>query len=132
MAPHTITPAVGVVCLCKSSFLVRSTTPNGSVGGIKRNGHRNHKRRSARHLCMVREDTGAPNKGATCAWMAVDEAVDLVTSHVNVCRNEITDGLAGAGSNKDSTHDGGLTFSNIATQVKEDINSSWRQSPIHE
>ncbi|GFX92334.1 uncharacterized protein TNCV_1112611 [Trichonephila clavipes] len=24
---------------------------------------------------MVRQDTGAPNEGATCAWMAADEAV---------------------------------------------------------
>ncbi|GFS73320.1 uncharacterized protein TNCV_4712001 [Trichonephila clavipes] len=30
---------------------------------------------SARRLCMVREDTGAPNEGATRAWMAADEAV---------------------------------------------------------
>ncbi|GFW42867.1 uncharacterized protein TNCV_734001, partial [Trichonephila clavipes] len=24
---------------------------------------------------MVREDTGAPNEGSTCAWRAADEAV---------------------------------------------------------
>ncbi|GFW17602.1 uncharacterized protein TNCV_2651601 [Trichonephila clavipes] len=28
-----------------------------------------------RRLHMVREDTGAPNEGAICAWMALDEAV---------------------------------------------------------
>ncbi|GFW87666.1 hypothetical protein TNCV_4486311 [Trichonephila clavipes] len=33
MAPHSITVAVGAVCCCKSSFLVRGTTPNGGVDG---------------------------------------------------------------------------------------------------
>ncbi|GFY22076.1 transposable element Tcb2 transposase [Trichonephila clavipes] len=30
---------------------------------------------SARRLRIVREDTGAPNEGATCAWMVTNEAV---------------------------------------------------------
>ncbi|GFX13950.1 HTH_Tnp_Tc3_2 domain-containing protein [Trichonephila clavipes] len=29
---------------------------------------------SARRLRMVREDTGTPTEGSTCAWMAADEA----------------------------------------------------------
>ncbi|GFV12447.1 uncharacterized protein TNCV_1792261 [Trichonephila clavipes] len=39
------------------------------------NGRRDPKCHSARRLRMVREDTGAPREGATCAWMAADEAV---------------------------------------------------------
>ncbi|GFV09805.1 uncharacterized protein TNCV_2598591 [Trichonephila clavipes] len=30
---------------------------------------------SARRLRMARKDTGVPNEGATCSWMAADEAV---------------------------------------------------------
>ncbi|GFU99578.1 hypothetical protein TNCV_4082991 [Trichonephila clavipes] len=30
---------------------------------------------SARRLRMIREDTEASSEGATCAWMAADEAV---------------------------------------------------------
>ncbi|GFT97723.1 uncharacterized protein TNCV_4229151 [Trichonephila clavipes] len=46
--------------------------------GIKssiRNGHRDPKCPPARCLRMLREGTGAPYEGATCAWMATDEAV---------------------------------------------------------
>ncbi|GFT90345.1 transposable element Tcb1 transposase [Trichonephila clavipes] len=46
--------------------------------GVKdstRNRRRDPKCPSARRLHMAREDTGAPNEGATCAWMAADEAV---------------------------------------------------------
>ncbi|GFU20705.1 uncharacterized protein TNCV_3176431 [Trichonephila clavipes] len=46
-----------------------------------------------------------------------------VSSHVNICENEIADGLAREGS---------LIFSEIATRVKQDISSSWRQAPVHE
>ncbi|GFX36573.1 uncharacterized protein TNCV_2031541 [Trichonephila clavipes] len=45
------------------------------VQGSTRNGHRDPKCHSARCLRMVREDTGAPNEGTTCAWIAADEAV---------------------------------------------------------
>ncbi|GFY20792.1 uncharacterized protein TNCV_1120261 [Trichonephila clavipes] len=58
-----------------SNFLVRGTTPNGGVKGNTSNGRRDPENPSARHLRMVREDTGAPNKGATCSWMAANEAV---------------------------------------------------------
>ncbi|GFU51012.1 uncharacterized protein TNCV_4462041 [Trichonephila clavipes] len=40
-----------------------------------RNGRRDPKCPSARRLRKVQEDTGAPSEGATCAWMAADEAV---------------------------------------------------------
>ncbi|GFY20677.1 uncharacterized protein TNCV_1119111 [Trichonephila clavipes] len=45
------------------------------VKGSTRNGCRDPKCPSARHLCIVREDTGVPNEGATCAWMVADETV---------------------------------------------------------
>ncbi|GFV93417.1 uncharacterized protein TNCV_1987331 [Trichonephila clavipes] len=45
------------------------------VKGSTRNGCRDPKCPSARRLSMVRGDTGAPSEGATCAWMAADEAV---------------------------------------------------------
>ncbi|GFT25605.1 hypothetical protein TNCV_1965251 [Trichonephila clavipes] len=32
------------------------------------------------HLRMAQEDTGAPNEGATCAWMAADEAVGCTSA----------------------------------------------------
>ncbi|GFW08566.1 uncharacterized protein TNCV_2775881 [Trichonephila clavipes] len=44
------------------------------VKGSTRNGRRDPKCPSARRVRMVREDTGAPSEGATCAWMAADEA----------------------------------------------------------
>ncbi|GFY15306.1 hypothetical protein TNCV_1571171 [Trichonephila clavipes] len=43
--------------------------------GSTRNGRRDPKCPTAKRLHMVREDTGVPNEGATCAWMAADEAV---------------------------------------------------------
>ncbi|GFV85028.1 uncharacterized protein TNCV_3319671 [Trichonephila clavipes] len=45
------------------------------VKGSTRNGHPYPKCPSARHLRMVREDTGAPNEGDTCTWMAADKSV---------------------------------------------------------
>ncbi|GFW53081.1 uncharacterized protein TNCV_3293321 [Trichonephila clavipes] len=48
---------------------------DGGVKGSTRNGHRDPKLPSARRLSIVREDTGGPSEGATCAWMAADEAV---------------------------------------------------------
>ncbi|GFX80051.1 uncharacterized protein TNCV_2891061 [Trichonephila clavipes] len=39
------------------------------------NGYSNPKCPLARRRRMVREDTGAPNVGATCAWMESNEAV---------------------------------------------------------
>ncbi|GFW67796.1 uncharacterized protein TNCV_3871271 [Trichonephila clavipes] len=45
------------------------------VKGSPCNGRRDPKCPSVRRLRIVREDTRAPSEGATCAWMAVDEAV---------------------------------------------------------
>ncbi|GFX10782.1 uncharacterized protein TNCV_3929221 [Trichonephila clavipes] len=42
-----------------------------------------------------------------------------VPSHGNVFENEIADGLALAGSHKDSMHSGYLSFSEIATRIKK-------------
>ncbi|GFS98618.1 uncharacterized protein TNCV_2987451 [Trichonephila clavipes] len=39
------------------------------------NGRSDPKCPTARYLRMVREDTGAPSEGATCAWMTADKAV---------------------------------------------------------
>ncbi|GFW01003.1 uncharacterized protein TNCV_1762411 [Trichonephila clavipes] len=47
------------------------------IKGSIRNWRRDLKCPSARRLRMVREDAGAPNKGATCAWIAGDEAVGI-------------------------------------------------------
>ncbi|GFY28230.1 transposable element Tcb1 transposase [Trichonephila clavipes] len=55
--------------------------------GVKdstRNGHRDPKCPSARRLHMVREDTGAPSEGATCASMTADEAVGFTRKSVVV------------------------------------------------
>ncbi|GFT98180.1 uncharacterized protein TNCV_789841 [Trichonephila clavipes] len=50
------------------------------VKGSTRNGHRDPKFPSFRRLRMVREDTGAPNKGATCVpgwWLMKQLAVHV-------------------------------------------------------
>ncbi|GFW24829.1 uncharacterized protein TNCV_1960941 [Trichonephila clavipes] len=36
---------------------------------------------------MVREDTGAPNEGATSAWMAADEAVSCTRAFLTMWRS---------------------------------------------
>ncbi|GFX43212.1 uncharacterized protein TNCV_2389201 [Trichonephila clavipes] len=36
---------------------------------------------------MVREDTGAPNEGATCAWMAADVAVVCTRAFLRMWRS---------------------------------------------
>ncbi|GFY18775.1 uncharacterized protein TNCV_2399951 [Trichonephila clavipes] len=36
---------------------------------------------------MVREDTGAHSEGATCAWRAVDEAVDCTRAFLTMWRS---------------------------------------------
>ncbi|GFX62443.1 uncharacterized protein TNCV_412851 [Trichonephila clavipes] len=90
MAPHTITPAVGAVCHRKAKEGLRRSPRvqflNArhhskrrrrwvDVKGSTRNGCRDPKCPSPRRLHIFREDTGAPNEGATCAWMADDGAV---------------------------------------------------------
>ncbi|GFW32523.1 uncharacterized protein TNCV_676811 [Trichonephila clavipes] len=48
------------------------------VMGSSRNGRCDPKCPSARCLRMVREDTGGPNKGTTCTWMAADKGVGCI------------------------------------------------------
>ncbi|GFX90508.1 uncharacterized protein TNCV_4335121 [Trichonephila clavipes] len=36
---------------------------------------------------MIRKDTGAPNEGATCAWMAADEAVGCTPAFLTMWRS---------------------------------------------
>ncbi|GFV90125.1 uncharacterized protein TNCV_4378411 [Trichonephila clavipes] len=36
---------------------------------------------------MVREDTGAPSEGATCAWMVVDETVGCTRAFLEMWRS---------------------------------------------
>ncbi|GFW33834.1 uncharacterized protein TNCV_3589191 [Trichonephila clavipes] len=58
--------------------------------GVKsstRNGRREPKCSSARLLRMVREDTGAPNEGATCAWMAADEVFGCTRAFLTMWRS---------------------------------------------
>ncbi|GFX64889.1 uncharacterized protein TNCV_450271 [Trichonephila clavipes] len=38
-------------------------------------------------LRMVREDTGAPNEGATCGWMAADEEVECTRAFLTIWRS---------------------------------------------
>ncbi|GFS57031.1 uncharacterized protein TNCV_4238221 [Trichonephila clavipes] len=52
-----------------------------------RNGRHDPKCPSARRLHMVREDTGVPNEGATCAWMAADEAVGYTRTFLTMWRS---------------------------------------------
>ncbi|GFT26624.1 hypothetical protein TNCV_3604351 [Trichonephila clavipes] len=56
----------------------------------------------------------------------------LVPSHVNVCGTEIADSLVHKGSHKDSLLGSCLTFSEIASRVKQDISSSLRHAPVHQ
>ncbi|GFW80409.1 uncharacterized protein TNCV_2945411 [Trichonephila clavipes] len=57
------------------------------VKGSIRNGGGDPKCPSARHLRMVREDAGAPSEGATCAWMAADEAVGCPRAFLTMWRS---------------------------------------------
>ncbi|PRD36599.1 UNVERIFIED_CONTAM: hypothetical protein NCL1_08181 [Trichonephila clavipes] len=57
------------------------------VKGSTRNGCRDPKFPSARHLRMVREDTGGPSDGATSAWMAADEAVGCTCEFLTMWRS---------------------------------------------
>ncbi|GFS77668.1 uncharacterized protein TNCV_819611 [Trichonephila clavipes] len=44
-------------------------------------------RPSARRLRMVQEDSGAPSEGATCAWMAANEAVGCTCAFLTMWRS---------------------------------------------
>ncbi|GFW51118.1 uncharacterized protein TNCV_3594001 [Trichonephila clavipes] len=56
----------------------------GGCQGNTRNGRRDHKCPSVRHLRIVGEDTDAPSEGTTCAWMAVDEAVGCTCAFLTI------------------------------------------------
>ncbi|GFV84618.1 uncharacterized protein TNCV_2482321 [Trichonephila clavipes] len=57
------------------------------VKGSTHNGHLDPKCLSARRLHIVREETGAPSEGATCAWMAADEAVGCTHAFLMMWRS---------------------------------------------
>ncbi|GFX90650.1 uncharacterized protein TNCV_3194681 [Trichonephila clavipes] len=57
------------------------------VKGSIRNRRHDPKCPSTRHLRMVRENTGAPSEGATCAWMGVDEAVGYTRAFLMMWRS---------------------------------------------
>ncbi|GFY23732.1 uncharacterized protein TNCV_1630141 [Trichonephila clavipes] len=71
------------------------------VKGCTRNGLHDHKCPSALRLRMVREVTGDPSEGATCDWMAADEAVGCTCTFLTmwwfsqrlVCRGRSEPGL---------------------------------------
>ncbi|GFU15730.1 uncharacterized protein TNCV_2367081 [Trichonephila clavipes] len=71
------------------------------VKGNTCNGHHHHECPSARRLLPFREDTGAPNEGATCALKAADEAVGCTRAFLTmwqssprlVCRGRPEPGL---------------------------------------
>ncbi|GFS73124.1 RNase H domain-containing protein [Trichonephila clavipes] len=67
-----------------------------------------------------------------CMSVNVKIFFQWVPLHVNLCGNEIADVWAREDSRKDSTHGGCLTFSEIATRIKQDISPFWRQAPVHE
>ncbi|GFT00642.1 uncharacterized protein TNCV_141871 [Trichonephila clavipes] len=100
MAPHTITPAVlnqdsslnttwfhsAAVQFLRAWHHSKRRRRWVSVKGTTRNGRYDLKCPSARRHHMVREDTGAPNEGATCAWMVVDEAVGCTGAFLTMWR----------------------------------------------
>ncbi|GFV95278.1 uncharacterized protein TNCV_4586531 [Trichonephila clavipes] len=59
----------------------------GRQGQHTRNGRHDSKCPSARRLCKVREDAGAPSEGATCAWMAADEVVGCTRAFLTMLRS---------------------------------------------
>ncbi|GFW96339.1 uncharacterized protein TNCV_1823721 [Trichonephila clavipes] len=56
------------------------------VKGSTNNGRRDLKCPSARCFCMVREDTWA-SEGATCAWMAINDAVGCTRAFLTMWRS---------------------------------------------
>ncbi|GFV52804.1 uncharacterized protein TNCV_2874751 [Trichonephila clavipes] len=57
------------------------------IKGSTRNERCDLKCPSARRLRMVRDDTEAPNEGATCAWIAADEAVGCRRAFLTMWRS---------------------------------------------
>ncbi|GFS59050.1 uncharacterized protein TNCV_69481 [Trichonephila clavipes] len=57
------------------------------VKGSTHNRRRDPKCSSDRRLRIIREDTGAPNEGATCAWMEADEEVECTRAFLTMWRS---------------------------------------------
>ncbi|GFU65578.1 uncharacterized protein TNCV_635011 [Trichonephila clavipes] len=101
MEPHTITPAMGAVCNCKVKAGLRRSPPGlhtrtrlSSLLRLNLDSplkttwfHSAAVQFPPRRLRMVREDTGVPGEGATCAWMAADEAVDCTRAFLTMWRS---------------------------------------------
>ncbi|GFW05755.1 RNase H domain-containing protein [Trichonephila clavipes] len=64
--------------------------------------------------------------------LVVHRSIAIHLRPTRVYRNDIADRLAIESSHKDSTFGGCLTFSEIATRFKQDISSSWKQTPVDE
>ncbi|GFV75338.1 uncharacterized protein TNCV_1481841 [Trichonephila clavipes] len=71
----------------RARLLFKRSHRGDGVKGSTRNGRREPKCPSARRLRRVREDIGAPNEGATCVWMAVDEAVGCTHAFLTMWRS---------------------------------------------
>ncbi|GFV20219.1 uncharacterized protein TNCV_4195171 [Trichonephila clavipes] len=54
------------------------------VKGSTLNGRRSPKCPLARRLRMVREDTGEPSEGATCAWLEADKAIGCTSAFLTM------------------------------------------------
>ncbi|GFU83730.1 uncharacterized protein TNCV_523241 [Trichonephila clavipes] len=63
--------------------------------GVKcsaRNGSHDPKCTSVKRLCMIREDTGASNEGATCAWRRTRKQL-AVRVHFFLCGGLLVEGV---------------------------------------
>ncbi|PRD29275.1 UNVERIFIED_CONTAM: hypothetical protein NCL1_29899 [Trichonephila clavipes] len=94
MTPHAITPTVGVTWFHSAAVLFPRARHDSKrkhrwVGfkGSTNNRRRDPKCPSDRRLRMVREDTRFPSEGATCAWIAVDEAVGCTCTFLTMWRS---------------------------------------------
>ncbi|GFW90091.1 uncharacterized protein TNCV_3485431 [Trichonephila clavipes] len=70
-------------------LLVHDTTPSGCLDGwASRAAHvMGDAIPFSQAPCMVREDTGAISKGATCAWMVADEIVGCTRAFLTMWRS---------------------------------------------
>ncbi|GFW23709.1 uncharacterized protein TNCV_2032521 [Trichonephila clavipes] len=73
------------VSSCKAQLQTEASM--GGRQGSTYNGCHDPKCLSARRLRMVREDIGALNEGATCVWMAADEAVGCTHAFLTMWRS---------------------------------------------
>ncbi|GFX42065.1 uncharacterized protein TNCV_2134801 [Trichonephila clavipes] len=100
MSPHTITPAVGTVCRWKAKAGLRRSLRGFHIrtrlssllrlnldSSLKTTWLHSPAVRVPRAFVFVREDTGAPNEGVTCAWIAADEAVECTCAFLTMWRS---------------------------------------------